>query len=607
MIANSKIRNIAIIAHIDHGKTTLVDFLLKQAHTFRENSEEMNQELIMDSNELERERGITIMAKNAAIDYKGYKINIIDTPGHADFGGEVERTLNMADGCVLLVDAQEGPMPQTRVVLQKALQLDLKPIVIINKIDKPNRRIAEVVEEINSLFLELAHHESQLDFPVLYAVGREGKAFEKMPEENFDEIPGSLEPLFEKIISYVPAPKGNPNEPFQLIVTALDYDDYKGTYVIGRISHGTAKSKMPVVIIDSKKGARKGKLENIFTWRGLKREEIETAVAGDIVALTGLNGAGINATICDPEKPAALPQIAIEEPTLKILVGPNTSPFVGQVGTLLTGRQIQERLEKELETNVSLRMEAANGKFLLSGRGELHLSILLETLRREGFELEVSKPQVITKTENDIALEPWEEVFIDTPEKNRGIILAELAKRKAQLVDTFPHASDVRFVYNMSTRALLGLRSALITLTRGSFTLSSRFIEFKPQESESAKTRKGVLIAHESGKAVAFGLETAQGRGITFVEPGTPVYEGMIVGENKKENDIEINVCKGKQLTNMRSKSSDGMIQLAPAAVLNLEQSLDFLEDDELLEITPKNLRLRKKYLTKVERIRQAK
>jgi GTP-binding protein len=606
MLDNSKIRNIAIIAHIDHGKTTLVDFLLKQANTFRENSEEMDKDLIMDSNELERERGITIMAKNAAIDYKGYKINIIDTPGHADFGGEVERTLNMADGCILLVDAQEGPMPQTRVVLQKALQLDLKPIVIINKIDKPNRRIAEVVEEINSLFLELAHHESQLDFPVLYAVGREGKAFEKMPTGNFDEIPGNLEPLFEKIISFVPAPKGNPDEPFQLLVTSLDYDDYKGTYVIGRIAHGMAKSKMPVVIVDSKKGVKKGKIENIFTWHGLKREEIETASAGDIVALTGLNGTGINATICDPEKQEALAQIAIEEPTLKILVGPNTSPFVGRDGTLLTGRQIQERFEKELETNVSLRMEIVGGKYLLSGRGELHLSILLETLRREGFELEVSKPQVITKTENDVVLEPWEEVLIDVPEKNRGIVLAELAKRKAQLADTFPHASDVRFVYNMPTRALLGLRSALITLTHGSFMLSSRFIEFKPQESEIAKTRNGVLIAHESGKAVAFGLETAQGRGMTFVEPGTQVYEGMIVGENGKENDIEINVCKGKQLSNMRSKGSDGMIQLEPATILNLEQSMDFLENDELLEITPKNLRLRKKYLTKVDRTRQA-
>jgi GTP-binding protein len=605
MLDNSKIRNIAIIAHIDHGKTTLVDFLLKQANTFRANSEEMDKDLIMDSNELERERGITIMAKNAAIDYKGYKINIIDTPGHADFGGEVERTLNMADGCILLVDAQEGPMPQTRVVLQKALQLDLKPIVVINKIDKPNRRINEVVEEINSLFLELAHHESQLDFPVLYAVGREGKAFEKMPEGNFDEIQGNLEPLFEKIISFVPAPKGNPDEPFQLLVTSLDYDDYKGTYVIGRIAHGTAKSKMPVVIVDSKKGTKKGKLENIFSWHGLKREEIETAVAGDIVALTGLNGTGINATICDPEHVEALPQIAIEEPTLKILVGPNTSPFVGQDGTLLTGRQIQERLEKELETNVSLRMEVLGGKFLLSGRGELHLSILLETLRREGFEMEVSKPQVITKTENDIVLEPWEEVLIDTPEKNRGIVLAELAKRKAQMADTFPHASDIRFVYNMPTRALLGLRSALITLTHGSFMLSSRFIEFKPQESEINKTRKGVLIAHESGKAVAFGLETAQGHGPTFIDPGTPVYEGMIVGENSKEHDIEINVCKGKQLSNMRSKGSDGMIQLEPATILNLEQSLDFLEDDELLEITPKNLRLRKKYLTKVDRTRQ--
>ncbi|MBI4119080.1 MAG: translational GTPase TypA [Parcubacteria group bacterium] len=602
MLDNSKIRNIAIIAHIDHGKTTLVDFLLKQAHTFRENSEEMGQDLIMDSGELERERGITIMAKNAAINYKDYKINIIDTPGHADFGGEVERTLNMADGVLLLVDAQEGPMPQTRVVLQKALQLDLKPIVIINKIDKPASRVAEVEEEINSLFLELAHHESQLDFPVLYAVGRAGQAFEKIPLAGSDTSGATLEVLFEKIISYIPAPKGNAAEPLQILITSLDYDDFKGTYAIGRIARGTVKAKTAVVVVDPKKGNIKGRIENVFTWQGLKRQEVTEAAAGDIVALTGLNGVGINATVCDPEKPEPLPLIAIEEPTLKILIGPNTSPFVGQDGALLTGRQIQERLEKEMETNVSMRLEIQNGKFLVSGRGELHLSILLETLRRESFELEVAKPQVITKIENGAVLEPWEEVLIDTPEKNRGIVLAELAKRKAQLADTFPHANDVRFVYNMPTQAMLGLRSALITLTRGSFVLSSRFIEFKPKTEAPNKTRKGVLIAHEAGSAVAFGLEIAQGRGVTFVEPGTAVYEGMIVGENSKEQDIEINVCKGKQLTNMRSKGSDGMIQLAPAVALNLEQSLDFLENDELLEITPRNLRLRKKYLTKNER-----
>lgn len=602
MLDNSKIRNIAIIAHIDHGKTTLVDFLLKQAHTFRENSEEMSQDLIMDSGELERERGITIMAKNAAIIYKDYKINIIDTPGHADFGGEVERTLNMADGCLLLVDAQEGPMPQTRVVLQKALQLDLKPIVVINKIDKANRRVPEVLEEINSLFLELAHHENQLDFPVIYAIGRSGQAFTEMPLDPDAESGATLEPLFEKIISYIPAPKGNKEEPFQMLVTSLDSDNYKGTYAIGRVTRGTVKAKSSVVVIDPRKGNSKGRIENIFAWKGLKKEEIEEAVAGDIIAITGLTGIGINSTICDPTKPEALPQIAIEEPTLKILVGPNTSPFVGQDGNLLTGRQIQERLEKEMETNVSMRMEIIGGKFLLSGRGELHLSILLETLRREGFELEVSKPQVITKTENGVVMEPWEEVLIDTPEKNRGVILAELAKRKAELADTFPHASDVRFVYNMPTRALLGLRSALITLTRGLFVLNSRFIDFRRQGEAPAKTRKGVLVVHEAGKAVAFGLEVAQGRGITFIEPGTTVYVGMIVGENSKEHDIDINVCKGKQLTNMRSKGSDGMIQLAPATSLTLEQSLDFLEDDELLEITPKNLRLRKKHLTKNER-----
>ncbi len=602
MTETSKIRNVAIIAHIDHGKTTLVDFLLKQSHVFRESSEEMSKTLIMDSNELERERGITILAKNNAVHYKDYKINIIDTPGHADFGGEVERTLTMADGCILLVDAQEGPMPQTRFVLQKALELDLKPIVVINKIDKPARRIKEVENEVSNLFLELARHDDQLDFPILYAVGRDGKAFLEVPEGGAGDvgaIAGTLAPLFEQIITSVPAPSGKADEPFQLRVTSLDYDDYKGTYAIGKIIRGTVRAKMPVALIDTEGNTKNARIETLFEWQGLKRVEAEALAVGDIIALSGLGKIAINTTVTDQSRPEALPAIAVSEPTLRVTVGANTSPFAGQEGTQLTARQIRERIEKELETNISLRMEPAGEKYLISGRGELHLSVLLETLRREGFELEVSKPAVVTKEENGKMLEPIEEVIIDVPEMYRGVVVTELAKRRAELKDTFPHASDIRFIYEMPTRALLGLRTSFVTLTRGSFVLNSRFLRFGPKGDELPKSRKGALIAHETGKALAFGLEIAQGRGPTFIEPSTQVYEGMIIGENAKDEDLEINVAKGKQLTNMRSSSSDGLTMLAPPIRMTLEESLDFIEDDELLEITPKNIRLRKKILTR--------
>ena len=602
MTESSKIRNVAIIAHIDHGKTTLVDFLLKQAHVFRESSDEMSQNLIMDSNDIERERGITILAKNTAVNYKDFKINIIDTPGHADFGGEVERTLTMADGCILLVDAQEGPMPQTRFVLQKALELDLKPIVIINKIDKPARRIAEVESEVSNLFLELARHDGQLDFPILYAVGRDGKAFDTVPEGGPEAVaatPGTLAPLFEKIISHIPAPTGDADAPFQLRVTSLDYDDYKGTYAIGKIIRGKVTAKMPVTLIDPEGNKKNARIENLFTWQGLKRTEAEVVSLGDIIAISGLGKVSINTTIADQANPEALPAIAVSEPTLRVTVGANTSPFAGQEGTQLTARQIRERIEKELETNISLRMEPQGEKYLVSGRGELHLSVLLETLRREGFELEVSKPAVVTKEENGKKLEPVEEVIIDVPEMYRGVVVTELAKRRAELIDTFPHASDIRFIYEMPTRALLGLRNTFVTLTRGSFVLNSRFLRFGPKGDDLPKSRKGALIAHETGKALSFGLEIAQGRGSTFIEPSTEVYEGMIIGENAKDEDLEINVAKGKQLTNMRSTSSDGLTMLAPPIRMTLEEALDFIEDDELLELTPKTIRLRKKILTR--------
>nr|AKQ05623.1 GTP-binding protein TypA, GTP-binding protein [uncultured Parcubacteria bacterium Rifle_16ft_4_minimus_23790] len=555
------LRNIAIIAHVDHGKTTLVDFLLKQSHTFRENSLEFQKELILDSNELERERGITILAKNTAIEYKGIKINIIDTPGHADFGGEVERTLHMADGCLLLVDAQEGPMPQTRFVLQKALQLNLKVIVVINKIDKRDRRISEVLEEINALFLELAHEDHHLDFEILYAVGREGKAFASLPNGSPDSVPpGTLEPLFEAIISFVPAPQNSSDGPFQMLVTALDYDDFKGKYAIGRIHRGEAKSSLAVVAIDKDGKKVSSRIEKVFVSHGLERVEVASAKAGDIVAITGIPEAHINTTICDSNSVEPLPLIAINEPTLRILIAPNTSPFMGQDGKFLTSRQIEERLDKELETNVSLRVsKEGSGKFLLSGRGELHLSVLIETMVREGFEIEVAKPEVIT--------------------------------------------GGVRFIYEMPTNSLLGLRNLLMRKTRGSFVLNSTFLRFAPIKDVPERSRNGVLIASQSGQAVAFGLEVAQGRGSTFVAPGTQVYEGMIIGENSRAEDLEINVCKGKELSNMRATGTDRSVNLEPPISMTLEEGLEYVEEDELLEVTSKHIRLRKKALSKSGRV----
>ena len=599
------LRNIAIIAHVDHGKTTLVDFLLKQSHTFRENSSEFKKELILDSNELERERGITILAKNTAIEYKDIKINIIDTPGHADFGGEVERTLHMADGCLLLVDAQEGPMPQTRFVLQKALELNLKVVVVINKIDKRDRRITEVLDEINALFLELAHEDHHLDFEILYAVGREGKAFLSLPEGGPDAVPaGTLEPLFEAIVSFVPAPQNVLEGSFQMLVTALDYDDFKGKYAVGRIHRGSAKPNLAVVAIDKDGKKSNGRIEKVFVSHGLERLEVTSAEAGDIVAITGIPEAHINTTICDSSAPEPLPLIAINEPTLRILIAPNTSPFMGQDGKFLTSRQIGERLDKELETNVSLRVSRQDaGTFLLSGRGELHLSVLLETMVREGFEIEVAKPEVITKTENGVEMEPVEEVVIDTSEDYRGVITAELAKRKADLKDILIHAGGVRFIYEMPTIAILGLRNLLMRKTRGSFVLNSIFLRFAPVKEIPTRNRNGVLIASESGKALSFGLEVAQGRGSTFISPGTPVYEGMIIGENSRAEDLEINVCKGKQLTNMRASGTDRSVSLEPPIIMTLEEGLEYIEDDELLEVTSKNIRLRKRALSKVGRV----
>jgi len=591
------IRNVAIIAHVDHGKTTLVDGLLKQSHTFRENEAEMSQTLIMDSNDQERERGITILAKNTAVSYKDVKINIIDTPGHADFGGEVERTLNMADGAILVIDAQEGPMPQTKFVLRKALDLGLKIIVVINKIDKPNARVKEVIEHTSDLFLDLAQEESHLDFPTFYAIAREGKAWDHLPSDFSED--SDLSVIFDAIIDHIPAPKVQEEGGFQMLVSALDWDSYQGKYAIGRITRGSAKKNLNVSLVNEDRIKENGKIDKVFVSAGLKRVEVESAVSGDIVAITGLKNAGIGETIADQTAPDALPGIQIEEPTLSMAVSANTSPFAGQEGKFVTGRQILERIKKELETNVSLKLHISDeGEYILSGRGELHLSVFIETLRREGFELQIGKPEVITKEIDGQKMEPVEELTVDVDSNYTNEVVTEIIRRRGILLHQSQMTDNTsRLDFEITTRGLLGLRSVLMTVSRGTAVASSVFLRYEPLKPAIAKLRNGVLIASETGKAVVNGLSVAQGRGVTFIEPQTQVYRGMIVGLNSKEGDIEINVAKGKQLTNIRAASSDFTTILTPPTVLSLEQCIDFLEKDELLEVTPKSIRLRKKIL----------
>ena len=596
-----KIRNIAVIAHVDHGKTTLVDFMLKQSHAFRENEAEMQQTTILDSNPLERERGITILAKNTAIIYKDYKINIIDTPGHADFSGEVERTLNMADGALLIIDALEGPMPQTKFVLKKALEMGLKVIVIINKIDKKLADIKSSFEKTNDLFLDLATNTDQLNFPVIYAVGREGKAAVKL-EDVMKSI--SLEPIMEAIIAHVPAPhieKGT----FQMLVTALSYDSHKGKHVIGKIRRGTLEKGQAVVLVKSAKEKIPGKIENIYINRGLHKDEVDKVLAGEIIELTGIENASIGDTLTDPTDPNALARIEIEDPTIKIALFANTSPFAGKEGKFSNSRQVYERLLKELETNISLKLEVREDKFVISGRGELHLSILIETLRREGYEFQVERPEVITKTVDGVEMEPVEDLIIDVPDEFQGIVTRELGERKGTMTNMFTDGKgNTRFEYKIPSKALLGLRNTLLTNTKGTAVINTMFDKYEPLTPPLPKIRNGVLIASEPGTALTFGLQNAQGRGITFVDPGTPVYAGMIIGLNSRNDDIEINVAKGKHLTNMRSANADIAIALTPPLKMSLEQYLDFLEEDELLEVTPKSLRLRKKLLSKLDRVR---
>jgi len=601
------LRNVAIIAHVDHGKTTLVDGLLKQSKNFRDNDSIMSQTLIMDSNDQERERGITILAKNTAIIYNDAKINIIDTPGHADFGGEVERTLNMADGALLIIDAQEGPMPQTKFVLKKALDLGLKVIVVINKIDKRDARIDETINRTYDLFLDLASSDDQLDFPIYYAIGREGKAWKELPVDFNEEA--DLSTIFEAILEHVPAPKVEENGPLQLLATSLDWDNFQGKYVIGRINRGVATPGLNVSLIKSDGTKENTKIDKVYINQGLKRVETEKAASGDIIAITGIKNAQIGDTIADASCPEALPTIQIEEPTLKMAVSANTSPFAGREGQFVTGRQLLERIEKELQTNVALKFEMGpNNEFILSGRGELHLSVFIETLRREGYEMEVGKPQVITKAIDGILYEPVEELTVDVDTDKVGAVTAEVGRRKGVLLHQEENSnSSSRLVFEITTRGLIGLRNQLLTLSRGTAVMSSIFLRFDPLGSSIPKLRNGVLISSEAGKAVTYGLNIAQGRGITFIPPQTEVYAGMIIGLNAKEEDIEINVTKEKKQTNVRSSTSDFSVILTPPTILSLEQCLDFVEDDELLEVTPKGLRLRKRILNATMRAKTKK
>lgn len=606
MLDQKHIRNIAIIAHVDHGKTTLVDGLLKQSNTFRDNQAEMSQDLIMDSGDQEHERGITITAKQTSIYHGDYKINIIDTPGHADFSGEVERTLNMADGVLLIVDAQEGPMPQTKFVLSKALELGLKPVVIINKIDKPSRRVAEVEDEVSDLFLELAISDDQLHYPVYFAIGRDGKAWTSVPENPSEHA--DLAPIFEAIINDIPAPTVEADKPFQLLVTSLQYDSFLGKYAIGRISRGEAKKNQQVTLIKRDGTQVNTKIDKMFGYRGLNREEVDSAVAGDIVALTGIADAHIGETIADKEHPEALPVIDIEAPTLSMYLGPNTSPMKGKEGEFNTSRQIGDRLKKELETNVSLRVEEEGIGFVVSGRGELHLSVLIETLRREGFEFEVGRPQVVTIEEDGVVKEPVEELLVEVAPEFLGAVSQELGTRRAAMIKQEQTSSGTtRTEYLLPTRALIGLRNLLLTATKGTVIMNTLPHGYQPMGPKLQKTRSGALIAFEAGTTTPYALQTAESRGELFVGPGTQVYGGMIVGLYNRHDDLEINVCKAKHLTNMRSSSSDGTVQLTPFTDLSLEQCIDFIEDDELLEVTPKSLRLRKRHLDPNQRKRAAK
>ena len=601
MATNEKLRNIAIIAHVDHGKTTLVDAMLRQSHVFRSN-EQVN-ERVMDSGDIERERGITILSKNTAILYDDIKINIVDTPGHADFGGEVERVLNMVDGVLLLVDAFEGPMPQTKYVLRKALEQKLKPIVVINKIDRPDQRVDDVYDEVLELFMELDADDDQLDFPVIYATARDGIAKFKMEDES-----DNLEPLMQTIVKEIPAPQGDAEGPLQMMVTTLEADDYVGRVAIGRIIRGMVRPNQNVVII-SGDHETKAKVGKVYVYQGLKRADVDAAGMGEIVALTGLGDVSIGYTVADAENPEALPSINIDEPTLSMTFGVNTSPFAGREGQFVTSRHIRDRLFKEVETNVAMRVEETDSAdvFKVSGRGELHLSILIEQMRREGYELQVGKPEVVYKTINGQKCEPMENLTVEVPQEYMGSVMEALGTRKAELSNMTELSGYIRMEFFIPARGLIGFRSELLTSTKGNGIMNHIFHGYVPYKGDMSGRSHGSLVAFEQGETTGYGIFSLQDRGTMFISPGQQVYEGMIVGENARDIDMDINPCKKKNVTNMRTSASDEAIRLTPPRSLSLEQALEYINDDELVEVTPENIRLRKAILDRTARGRAAK
>lgn len=595
---SKKIRNIAIIAHVDHGKTTLVDQLLRQSGTFRANQQV--DERVMDSNDLEKERGITILAKNTAIEYEGYHINIVDTPGHADFGGEVERVLGMVDCVLLLVDAQEGPMPQTRFVTKKALALGLKPIVVINKIDKPSARPSWVIDQTFELFDKLGATDEQLDFPIVYASGLSG--FAKLNEE--DEST-DMRPLFETILKYTPEPAGDADKPLQLQISQLDYDNYTGRLGIGRILNGRIKPGQVVAIMNEDKQIGQGRINQLLGFKGLERIPLQEAEAGDIVTVSGLEDIGIGVTITDREQPQGLPMLSVDEPTLTMDFMVNTSPLAGTEGKFVTSRQIRERLQKELLTNVALRVEdtADADVFRVSGRGELHLTILIENMRREGYELAVGKPRVVFREIDGVKCEPYENLTVDVEDNTQGAVMEELGRRRGELTNMESDGKGrTRLEYRIPARGLIGFQGEFMTMTRGQGLMSHVFDNYAPVKAEIPGRRNGVLVSQEQGDAVAYALWNLEDRGRMFINPGEKIYEGMIIGIHSRDNDLVVNPLKGKKLTNVRASGTDEAVRLTPPVLMSLEAAVEFIDDDELVEITPQTIRLRKRYLSEQER-----
>ena len=596
------IRNIAIIAHVDHGKTTLVDAMLKQSHVFRSN--EKVAERVMDSGDIERERGITILSKNTSVMHDGVKINIVDTPGHADFGGEVERVLNMVDGVLLLVDAFEGPMPQTKYVLRKALEQNLKPIVVINKIDKPDARVAEVEDEVLELFMELDANDEQLDFPVIYANGRDGIAKTDMADEGTD-----LQPLFKAIIDHCPCPKGDLEGPLQFMVTTLDYDDYVGKIAIGRIVRGSMKPNQNVLLVDGE-SQRKAKISRVYTYEGLNRVEREDGASmGDIACIVGIPDIKIGETVADPTNPEALPKIDIDEPTLSMIFYVNDSPFAGQEGDFVTSRHLRDRLFREVQTNVSLRVEETGSAdaFKVSGRGELHIAVLIEEMRRQGYEMQIGKPSVITKEINGQKCEPLEALTIDVPQEFMGAVMERLGTRKAEMVNMVDIAGYTRLEFIIPARGLIGFRSEFLTATKGNCIMYHVFNCYAPWKGDIPGRTRGSLVAFEGGETTAYGIYNLQDRGTMFISPAQEIYLGQVIGESNRDVDIDVNPCKKKHLSNTRSSASDEALRLVPPRIMSLEQALEWINDDELVEVTPKSIRLRKAILDKHDRKKAAK